>query len=127
MEFDNIETVKRAVEFDCGVAIVPETTVQSGGIGGFLEIKPDHITILADAAERADEIDIARAEAAKKRAEDRLAGRATVAQADLVNAEAALRRALARLRVAEEDMRQKAGSKPSYLITLQLPRSFEPI
>ena len=43
--------------------------------GGFLEVEPDHITILADAAERADEIDIARAEAAKRRAEDNLTGK----------------------------------------------------
>lgn len=70
--------------------------------GGFLEVKPDHITILADAAERADEIDIARAEAAKKRAEERLAGRTAVAKVDLANAEASLRRALARLKVAEK-------------------------
>ncbi|MDD5289044.1 MAG: F0F1 ATP synthase subunit epsilon [Dehalococcoidales bacterium] len=70
--------------------------------GGFLEVKPDHITILADAAERADEIDIARAEAAKKRAEDSLASHTTTEQADLVNAEASLRRALARLKVAEK-------------------------
>jgi F-type H+-transporting ATPase subunit epsilon len=69
--------------------------------GGFLEVKPDHITILADAAERADEIDIARAEAAKKRAEERLAGK-TVAEIDSANVEAALRRALARLKVAEK-------------------------
>ena len=70
--------------------------------GGFLEVKPDHITILADAAERADEIDIARAEAAKKRAEESLTGRTAVAQVDLANAEASLRRALARLKVAEK-------------------------
>jgi F-type H+-transporting ATPase subunit epsilon len=69
--------------------------------GGFLEVKPDHITILADAAERADEIDIARAEAAKKRAEESLKGR-TTAETDLANAEASLRRALARIKVAEK-------------------------
>ena len=69
--------------------------------GGFLEVTPDHITILADAAERADEIDIARAEAAKKRAEESLTGR-TAAKTDLANAEASLRRALARLKVAEK-------------------------
>ena len=75
--------------------------------GGFLEVKENHITILADAAERADEIDIARAEAAKKRAEERLAGRTAVAQVDLANAEAALRRALARLKVAEKRRRRR--------------------
>jgi F-type H+-transporting ATPase subunit beta len=68
--------------------------------GGFLEVKPDHITILADAAERADEIDIARAEAAKKRAEENLTNR--TAETDNANAEASLRRALARLKVAEK-------------------------
>src|SRR6187200_1597914 len=40
---------------------------------GFAEVQPDHVTILAQVAERADEIDLARAEAAKKRAEERLA------------------------------------------------------
>ena len=38
---------------------------------GFAEVLPDRVTILAQIAERADEIDIARAEAAKKRAEER--------------------------------------------------------
>ena len=68
--------------------------------GGFLEVTPDHITILADAAERADEIDIARAEAAKKRAEKKLTNHA--ADTDSANAEASLRRALARIKVAEK-------------------------
>ena len=40
---------------------------------GFAEVQPDQVTILAQLAERADEIDIARAEAAKKRAKERLA------------------------------------------------------
>src|SRR6059058_3927137 len=39
---------------------------------GFAEVQPDRVTILAQIAEKADEIDIARAEAAKKRAEERL-------------------------------------------------------
>ena len=69
--------------------------------GGFLEVKPDHVTILADAAERADEIDIARAEAAKRRAEEKLATR-TVSAVDNASVEAALRRALARLKVAQK-------------------------
>src|SRR5262245_55747611 len=42
---------------------------------GFAEVQPDRVTILAQIAERADEIDVARAEAAKKRAEERLATR----------------------------------------------------
>ena len=69
--------------------------------GGFLEVKPDHVTILADAAERADEIDIARAEAAKQRAEEKLATR-TASAVDSASVEAALRRALARLKVAQK-------------------------
>jgi len=43
--------------------------------GGFLEVRPDRVIVLADSAERAEEIDIARAEEAKKRAEKRLEGK----------------------------------------------------
>jgi len=68
--------------------------------GGFIEVRPDHIIILADTAERAEEIDIARAEEARKRAEqvklDVSAGSAEAALA----AEAALKRALTRIKVA---------------------------
>lgn len=73
--------------------------------GGFLEVKPDHITILADAAERAEEIDIARAEAAKKRAEERMTHRAA-GEIDTARAEASLHRAIARLKVAEKRRRR---------------------
>jgi len=73
--------------------------------GGFLEVRPDRVTILADAAERAEEIDIARAEAAKKRAEERLTKRTT--EVDLARAEAALQRSLARLKVAEKIRRRQ--------------------
>ena len=73
--------------------------------GGFLEVRPDRVVILADAAERADEIDIERAEAARKRAEERLRQRAP--DIDSLRAEMALRRALARLKVAEKSRRVK--------------------
>lgn len=77
--------------------------------GGFVEVRPDRVTILADAAEHAEEIDIARAEAAKKRAEERLANRG-VPEVDSARAEAALRRSLVRLKVAEKvRRRQKPG------------------
>jgi len=66
--------------------------------GGFLEVRPDKVIILADACERVEEIDIARAEAAKKRAEEILKTRP--ADVDAASAEAALRRSLARLKVA---------------------------
>jgi len=75
--------------------------------GGFVEVRPDRIIILADAAERVEEIDIARAEEAKRRAEERL--KAPVAEVDLLRAEAALRRSLARLQVAA---RRRRRSKP---------------
>lgn len=72
--------------------------------GGFLEIRPDKVIILADAAERSDEIDISRAEEAKKRAEERL--KSNVVDIDRALAEAALRRSLVRLKVAERIKRR---------------------
>jgi F-type H+-transporting ATPase subunit epsilon len=72
--------------------------------GGFLEVRPDKVIILADACERVEEIDIARAEAAKKRAEEILKTRP--ADVDAASAEAALRRSLARLKVAERRRRK---------------------
>ena len=77
--------------------------------GGFLEVRPDKVVILADAAERADEIDMARAEEAKRRAQERLADR-NVPGVDATRAEAALRRSLARLKVAEAVKRRRRGS-----------------
>ena len=65
---------------------------------GFAEVQPDRVTILAQIAEQADEIDVARAEAAKKRAEERLA-RPTV-DMDFERARIALLKALIRLQVA---------------------------
>ena len=66
--------------------------------GGFMEVLPDRVTILADTAERADEIDEARADAARRRAEDMMRERHN--EQDSVMAEAQLRRAMVRLRVA---------------------------
>ena len=74
--------------------------------GGFLEVRPDHIIVLADQAERAEEIDAARAEAARKRAEERLKDR-RAAGLDETRAEAALRRAMIRLTVAEKVKRRR--------------------
>lgn len=75
--------------------------------GGFLEVRPDKVVILADTCELAEEIDITRAEAAKRRAEERLKTR--VPEIDYAQAEAALRRSLARLKVAEK-RRRKPGT-----------------
>jgi len=67
--------------------------------GGFLEVRPDRVIVLADSAERADEIDTERAEAARKRAEQRLAEKPP--DLDTARVEASLRRAIARLSAAE--------------------------
>ncbi|GAC90547.1 F0F1 ATP synthase subunit epsilon [Anoxybacillus sp. LAT_35] len=69
--------------------------------GGFLEVRPDRVTILAQAAERAENIDVARAKAAKERAERRL--QAKQEDIDHKRAELALRRAINRLNVANRN------------------------
>ncbi|NUK29929.1 F0F1 ATP synthase subunit epsilon [Parageobacillus sp. VR-IP] len=67
--------------------------------GGFLEVRPDKVTILAQAAERAEDIDVVRAKAAKERAERRLQSKQD--DIDFKRAELALKRALNRLNVAQ--------------------------
>jgi F-type H+-transporting ATPase subunit epsilon len=67
--------------------------------GGFMEVLPDRVTILADTVERADEIDEARAEAARKRAEEAL--RQKQSDKEMALAEVELRRAMTRLHVAQ--------------------------
>ena len=67
--------------------------------GGFMEVLPNRVTILADTAERADEIDEVRAEEARHRAEQQIAQRQS--DQDIALAEAELRRALIRLKVAQ--------------------------
>ncbi len=73
--------------------------------GGFLEVRSDRVIALVDAAERAEEIDITRAEAAKRRAEEVLSQHPP--GMDLARVEAALRRSLVRLRVAEKRRKRK--------------------
>ncbi|MBM7662466.1 F-type H+-transporting ATPase subunit epsilon [Bacillus mesophilus] len=65
--------------------------------GGFLEVRPDKVTVLAQSAERGTDIDVARAEAAKQRAERRLQDKD--ANTDVRRAELALQRAMNRLKV----------------------------
>jgi F-type H+-transporting ATPase subunit epsilon len=65
---------------------------------GFAEVQPEQVTVLAQIAERADEIDLARAEAAKKRAEERLA-KSTI-DMDAERARIALLKSLIRIQVA---------------------------
>jgi len=65
---------------------------------GFAEVQPDRVTILAQMAEKADEIDVARAEAAKRRAEERMVK--SVVDMDFERARIAMMKALIRLQVA---------------------------
>jgi F-type H+-transporting ATPase subunit epsilon len=69
--------------------------------GGFAEVLPDRVSILAQVAERAEDIDISRAEAAKRRAEERLS-RPGVADMDAERARIALLRAITRLNVSRQ-------------------------
>ncbi len=67
--------------------------------GGFLEVLPDKVTIMAEVVEWPDEIDVQRAEEAKKRAEKRLAEHPE--GLDILRAETALHRAMARIVVVK--------------------------
>jgi len=69
--------------------------IQVALCGGFIEVQPEKITILANCAELPHEIDAARAETAKERAEKRLHGNQD--DVDVARAEAALKRAMIRL------------------------------
>lgn len=77
--------------------------------GGFMEVRKDRVTILADQAEAVEEIDVARAEAARARAEDRIRrGREqTVRDIDMARAQASLQRSLLRLRIVQ---RRRGGA-----------------
>lgn len=84
---------------------IGELKVKQGGqehklaiSGGFFEVKENKITVLADTAEAASEIDVNRAMEAKRRAEELLNQR--TADIDAIRAELALKRALTRLKVA---------------------------
>ena len=88
------------------LAVGEITYRNSGGIHhlsvawGFAEVLPDKVTILAECAERAEDIDVKRAQEAKQRAEERLKSGST--EVDYTRAEVALKRAETRLEVAEQ-------------------------
>ena len=73
--------------------------------GGFLQVRPDKVVVMAETADMASEIDLARAEQARKDAEAALSS-SYVEPADMANARAALDRALLRIRVAERRHRE---------------------
>jgi F-type H+-transporting ATPase subunit epsilon len=72
--------------------------------GGYMEVRPDRVIIMADMAERAEEIDEARAEAARQRAEQLLKERPP--DMDRAAIEGALRRSRVRLKVARKRRRR---------------------
>ncbi len=75
--------------------------------GGFIDVHSNRVIILADSAERAEEIDVARAEAARMRAQEMLKTPPPDKE-DLLQLESAIRRSEVRLRVAH----RRRGSKP---------------
>lgn len=88
-----------------------ELRIKKGGIetslavfGGFMDVRPDRVVILTEAAEPADEIDAARADAARARAREAL--QAGPVGPDEVRARASLERAMVRLRVSERRHRR---------------------
>jgi len=78
--------------------------------GGFLEVRDDRVTILADATERAEEIDEARALEARHRAEHSLEERVSLEH--MIEAQAALQRALLRIKAVERRRRRREGGRP---------------
>ncbi|MGM0901384.1 MAG: F0F1 ATP synthase subunit epsilon [Bacillota bacterium] len=68
--------------------------------GGFLEVRPDTVTVLAQTAEKSEEIDVERAIRAKERAEQRLREKQQE-NVDFRRAELALRRAINRISIAQ--------------------------
>ena len=78
--------------------------------GGFIEVRDNRITILADAAERAEEIDVERAEEARRQAQRRLEERE--AEVDLAQVQAELAQALARIKAVTRRRRRRGGVPP---------------
>ena len=114
-ESDFIEFTTQSGEVGVYKNHIPMTTVLAPGIvtihlgeeekiaavhAGFAEILGDKITLLAETAEWPDEIDVKRAEAARERAEERLAAHSE--NLDVARAEIALRRALVRIDIAQK-------------------------
>jgi F-type H+-transporting ATPase subunit epsilon len=80
--------------------------------GGVMEVQPNLVTVLADAAERAEEIDVSRAEEARQRAEASLAAGVPRNSEAYLAAETALRRSNLRLQVARRRRPSQSGMDP---------------
>jgi F-type H+-transporting ATPase subunit epsilon len=90
---------------------VGELRIRKGGaeesfaiVGGFLQVRPDKVVVMAETADMASEIDLEKAQQARREAEQALEGR--VEAIDLSAARAALQQALLRIRVAERRHRE---------------------
>lgn len=79
-------------------------TEQMSVSGGFIEVKDDGVTILADAAETADMVDVARAQRARERALEFLGAANPQADVDIARAQRAVARAENRLKLAGRDL-----------------------
>jgi F-type H+-transporting ATPase subunit epsilon len=75
-------------------------------IGGFLQVRPDKVVVMAETADMASEIDLEKAQEARRAAERVLEGATRADSADLAAARAALQHALLRIRVAERRHRE---------------------
>ena len=87
---------------------VGELRIRKGGteesfaiVGGFLQVRPDRVVVMAETADMASEIDLEKAQEAKREAERALEGTAPTDAVDLAAARASLQQALLRIRVAE--------------------------
>lgn len=93
------------------LAVCPSEVIAMAVFGGFLQVTHDQVTVLADAAERAEDINEERAEAARERAARRLAGQhAGIEALNVLRARLSLERALVRLKVRR---RRPATGVPS--------------
>jgi F-type H+-transporting ATPase subunit epsilon len=81
-------------------------------IRGFAEVLQDRVTVLAETAERAEEIDVERAKAALERAQKRIAAGTSASEMDWDRATASLQRAMVRLKVAEYAPRRRSVVVP---------------
>ncbi len=92
---------------------VGELRIRKGGaeevfaiVGGFLQVRPDKVVVMAETADMASEIDLEKAQQARREAEQALEGAARTDAVDLSAARAALQQALLRIRVAERRHRE---------------------
>src|SRR5436189_4985479 len=91
---------------------IGELRIRKGGseesfaiVGGFLQVRPDRVVVMAETADMASDIDLERAQAARREAERALESSANE-PADLASARAQLQQALMRIRVAERRHRE---------------------